>query len=247
MVTRTWRPALPSDFALYADDWPHLRTRLVTRAVLIIICLIGLLLMRGVRTRKAYARSVLAVAVASATFMVVINGLRPRGSTLPLRTPLFNLLVMYGAMPNTLWKQVIPPLLMSAGLILLRLTWVTSALSGDMQGDVLIIVTLNIAGVYMVRRRLELERDVDDAYAAEYDARLAADRNLAELRTLRGIIPICAHCKQVRTDGGDWQQIERYVAAHSDAEFSHGICPACLATHYGDLGDLHSDESGGRS
>ncbi len=53
-----------------------------------------------------------------------------------------------------------------------------------------------------------------------------------EIKTLRGIIPICAHCKQIRDDEGSWKQIESYIRDHSDAQFSHGICPACFEKHY---------------
>jgi hypothetical protein len=52
--------------------------------------------------------------------------------------------------------------------------------------------------------------------------------SLANVRTLSGLIPICAHCKRVRDDAGFWQQVEAYVHARSGAQFSHGICPACL-------------------
>lgn len=224
-----------TDIALYGADWQHLRTRLATRGILIAICLVGFALMRSATTRERYSRVVLGLSLTMATFIVVINALRPKGATLPLRTPLFNLFVMYGAMPNTLWKQAMAPLLVSAGLILLRLTWVTSGADGDIAGDILIVIMINVAGVVMIRRRIELEDVVDVAYELEHDARVNADRALAELRTLRGIIPICAHCKQVRTDVGDWQLLERYVATHSDAEFSHGICPTCLGAHYAEL------------
>lgn len=52
--------------------------------------------------------------------------------------------------------------------------------------------------------------------------------SLANIRTLRGLIPICAHCKRVRDDAGFWQQVEAYVQSRSEAEFSHGICPSCM-------------------
>jgi len=55
---------------------------------------------------------------------------------------------------------------------------------------------------------------------------------LAEIRTLQGIIPICASCKKVRDDEGAWQQVESYIATHSNAQFSHGICPDCFHQHY---------------
>lgn len=51
---------------------------------------------------------------------------------------------------------------------------------------------------------------------------------LDEVRTLRGIVPICSYCKKIRDDHGFWNQVEQYVSDHTEARFSHGICPACL-------------------
>jgi PAS domain-containing protein len=50
---------------------------------------------------------------------------------------------------------------------------------------------------------------------------------LDEVRTLRGIVPICSYCKKIRDDEGYWNQVEQYVSDHTDAKFSHGICPSC--------------------
>jgi len=55
---------------------------------------------------------------------------------------------------------------------------------------------------------------------------------LAEIKTLHGIIPICSHCKQIRDDKGLWKQLEEYIHTHSDANFSHGICPDCMKKHH---------------
>jgi hypothetical protein len=54
----------------------------------------------------------------------------------------------------------------------------------------------------------------------------------AEVAMLRGLLPICAFCKQIRTDAKAWQRIEQYIAEHSEAQFTHGICPACAMKHY---------------
>jgi DNA-binding response OmpR family regulator len=68
-----------------------------------------------------------------------------------------------------------------------------------------------------------------------------ADR-VAELETavstvkrLEGLIPICSYCKRIRSDSNDWEQLESYISEHTDAHFSHGICPPCLAAVYADL------------
>jgi len=58
---------------------------------------------------------------------------------------------------------------------------------------------------------------------------------LSEVKTLRGFIPICAGCKKVRDDEGYWEQIETYLRRHSDAQFSHGLCPVCMHKYYPNL------------
>jgi PAS domain S-box-containing protein len=58
---------------------------------------------------------------------------------------------------------------------------------------------------------------------------------LAKIKTLSGFLPICASCKKIRDDEGYWHQIESYIRDHSDAEFSHGICPSCAKKLYPDF------------
>jgi len=58
---------------------------------------------------------------------------------------------------------------------------------------------------------------------------------LAEVNKLRGILPICANCKNIRDDEGYWHQIEMYIRDHSDADFSHSICPTCCKKLYPEL------------
>ena len=55
-----------------------------------------------------------------------------------------------------------------------------------------------------------------------------------EIKTLRGLIPICAYCKDIRNDKGSWQKIETYIQENSLARFSHGLCPKCAEKLYGD-------------
>jgi len=50
---------------------------------------------------------------------------------------------------------------------------------------------------------------------------------LSQVTRLEGLLPICSYCKNIRSDGDSWQQMEQYIAEHSDAQFSHGICPPC--------------------
>jgi hypothetical protein len=81
------------------------------------------------------------------------------------------------------------------------------------------------------RLAAELRVSRDDLDAALHDLQAT----VAQVKVLRGLLPICASCKKVRDDQGYWQQIEAYVADHSEAAFSHGICPECAARLYPEI------------
>lgn len=87
-------------------------------------------------------------------------------------------------------------------------------------------------------------QDTDLRVAVEiaiYKAKMEAEREqliaelqdaLAKVKTLSGLLPICAWCKKIRNDGGYWQAVEQYISEHSDADFTHGICPDCLEKYF---------------
>jgi hypothetical protein len=78
------------------------------------------------------------------------------------------------------------------------------------------------------RRTIKKHRDA----LIERNAEL--EEALSKIKVLEGIIPVCMYCKQVQNDEQSWQQMESYISQHSEAQFSHGICPACFAERFGD-------------
>jgi PAS domain S-box-containing protein len=74
--------------------------------------------------------------------------------------------------------------------------------------------------------------DVTDRVEAQHALQHSLEH---EIKTLKGIIPICSYCKKIRDDKESWQQLEAYISQHSEAVFSHGICPKCLKEHFGEL------------
>jgi hypothetical protein len=83
-----------------------------------------------------------------------------------------------------------------------------------------------------------LEREIQERQKASK----ALESNVIELRealnqikTLHGIVPICAGCKKIRDDRGFWEQVESYVTKHSHAQFSHSMCPECMKRYYPEL------------
>jgi hypothetical protein len=79
-----------------------------------------------------------------------------------------------------------------------------------------------------IERRKVAERERDETIRELRQA-------LSEVKTLRGLLPICARCKRIRDDKGYWNLIEAYLKAHTDVEFTHGICPDCAKELYPDL------------
>ena len=65
----------------------------------------------------------------------------------------------------------------------------------------------------------------------------------AEVKQLSGLLPICSNCKKIRDDDGYWSQVEEYIGKHSDARFSHGICPNCMRELYPDIADQILDKT----
>ena len=70
----------------------------------------------------------------------------------------------------------------------------------------------------------------------------ALERELARVKILRGLLPICSFCKKIRDDGGYWNQLEQYVAANSQADFSHAVCPECITKEYPELAGREAAE-----
>ncbi len=75
---------------------------------------------------------------------------------------------------------------------------------------------------------LSITRDITNRKKTEE----ALWKSLEEIKTLKGIVPICANCKKIRDDRGYWEQVEAYVSRHTEAQFSHSICPDCIKRLY---------------
>lgn len=69
------------------------------------------------------------------------------------------------------------------------------------------------------------------------------ERALSEIKTLKGIVPICSKCKKIRDDEGYWQQLEHYVTEHTEGTFSHGMCPDCKEEIMKEIREMHKTES----
>ena len=91
------------------------------------------------------------------------------------------------------------------------------------------VVASLVLMVFAVRRWIIIKR-LQKQLAFQYKK---LEKAHEEISRLHGIIPICSSCKKIRDDKGFWEQVENYVEKHSDASFTHSLCPDCMLEHYG--------------
>jgi signal transduction histidine kinase len=111
---------------------------------------------------------------------------------------------------------------------------------------VFILITISVLSLYIIRNSLDAihKRQLAEKQLNQYKNSLEGlvEKRTAELqealsniKTLTGFLPICASCKKIRDDKGYWNQLEAYIQDHSEAEFSHSICPGCAQKLYPEL------------
>jgi sigma-B regulation protein RsbU (phosphoserine phosphatase) len=82
------------------------------------------------------------------------------------------------------------------------------------------------------QRIIELQQELHETNKAQKKLIIELEDALSRIKQLSGFLPICSSCKKIRDDKGYWNQIEQYIRDHSEAEFSHGICPDCAKKLY---------------
>lgn len=100
---------------------------------------------------------------------------------------------------------------------------------------VISVITLLILKSYNKEKRLlnEANQLLNEKMDILNQTNLDLESAINEVQTLSGLLPICSSCKKIRDDKGYWNQIEQYIGAHTEAEFSHSICPDCSEKLYG--------------
>jgi len=94
------------------------------------------------------------------------------------------------------------------------------------------LLRLRVRNYVELKKRSDFVREQRDLLAYKNEK---LEEALARVKQLEGVIPICMHCKSIRNDSDSWQQLETYISDHTDALFSHGICPTCFKEHYPDF------------
>ncbi len=156
------------------------------------------------------------------------------------------------AFEDRVFKASLGSLLLAIGTEVAFTVYISNFGLANMVGHYLKIFSFALIYVALVKTGIEYPYELvfrelaraNDQLTTEVSVRRAAEAEkevvigelrsaLEEIRTLRGIIPICSHCRKVRDEAGSWSQLEAYVHEHSQTQFSHGICPDCRGRHFG--------------
>lgn len=222
--------------------WVPLVVRLAWAAVLVSEAIV---MRRGSR-RAVLAGGAVTLVVSAVLFplLVVTTG----GGSSPLL--LFGYVIAM-AMPlvafELFWAGVAGALVVTLGV-----TWIaagTVAGIDDYLALVHVAIGVLVTGT-LLGRALARARKTEEARTAELSASLRENVELvaelrdalASVRTLSGLLPMCAWCRRVRSDTGYWEQIEAYVVAHTGATVSHGLCPECAERNLAELEPVAAGE-----
>lgn len=104
------------------------------------------------------------------------------------------------------------------------------------------ITTRKEAEFELLQHRDRLAAVIRERTADLEELNAELEEALSKVKILSGLLPICSYCKRIRDDKGYWSQIEAFIREHSDADFSHSICPDCARKHFPDLDIFHDDE-----
>ncbi len=103
----------------------------------------------------------------------------------------------------------------------------------DVGASIFICLIVNGISIHIIYKRYEIERKLNKTMLnqALIDKELI-EKSMNEIQILRGFLPICSHCKKIKDDKGDWNQLELFIQNNSEAQFSHSLCPDCAQIHY---------------
>lgn len=215
------------DFELFPHGGPELVALTAARWAVFALSILAFALLRRTRSPKRFTAVMVSWLFATAVLPVVIGVLWPPGHIELRMSASLAVLMSYCIMPLSLRFQGLSALWQTVGQLAV-IGWLNPL--DDPQAiltEAGWLVLINLFGVMLAYRLHSRHRRLYAALQRQSELSSNLAKALAEVRTLRGMIRVCAWCRKVDT-GADWEQLEAYVRAHSHAQFTHGICPHCL-------------------
>ena len=220
-----------SDISL-AISAPFLAVVLTARAANVLGIFAAFLVLR----RPAFAAQAHWIVFAALFMTAIQSGIvtfsRPPDYAAPVVATSVIVLVFYVALPIPLLLKVVPGAIVSAASWFKVIVIPENPDPNAVRIAVIAHILIHSLGIYM---------SIQEHYTRRREFSLATRQNtlirelneaMRQIKTLRGIVPICAHCKDIRDEQGNWSSIETYLTRNTHGQLTHGICPGCLKKHY---------------
>jgi len=223
-----------SDFLLFQTG-PMFRILGTVRLIFLAVSVVTVLAIPRIASFRAADSLLVAWCLLLCAVVIFINSTRPPDYIQHSVLDVLILMTLYFLFPLPSPLHALAPIAFSLGNLIM--TYAIKTPVSPLETYVLVITYSlgNALGLYTARRMHRYRRGHFLALDQEQALRVELEDALLNLKTLQGMLPICAHCKKVRDDQGYWTQIEQYVRTHSEAEFTHGIFPECIKEHYGEV------------
>lgn len=212
------------------------------RSLGMVISLFTLYLIRRKREIKFFDTVIFVWAILLLVGILIANIFYPADYIVHIGWDVLLTLAVYSVLPLSLVRQIILGFLFSACIIIHFYQFHALVYSDAVIDVLLIFLCANMIGIFASWEMKNWKRSKFKAHKREVEMKDNLEQTLHELNTLKGIIPICSYCKSIRTDKGDWEKVEAYVRKHSDAKFSHGICPECEKKIYDTMDEPNDDD-----
>lgn len=189
--------------------------------------------LREAPTRPRFERTLFTAQLIGVALAIASHVGRGADTLFITRFELVSVVVYYLMIPGRTRLLAVPAMTLSAASIGMVLFWHTNVSGPDLVSHLVCFALANGLGLLVGQHRQATAAAEEDAWRALVRARDRLQQTVAELRALRGVVPICPQCHKVRDAHNAWQQLEAYVAARGDLGFSSILCPSCLVGEFG--------------
>jgi hypothetical protein len=212
------------DSALRSSEWI---TVLAFRCGFVAAVVIYMRMLR--RVTDARKMDALTVIIIYTAFLLLlwVDASRPKDFFTHVGADVVVLITVYLVVPVAQPIRLIAAVSLTIALLVLYLVYKEPPYTLTSVSGVGTLLFANTMGILMSTRLSRLQRAQYFSLKLEKRARQELEDAQSEIKSLAGMIPICAGCKKIRNDDGFWEQVETYIRDRTEAEFSHGMCPDC--------------------
>lgn len=219
-----------SDYQLFGASSDFYKL-MIARAALTILALITIAIITKAKRESVFDLAVLIWLFFLCNFQLYVAFTRPRSFVFNLAIDIAMLMALYAIVPLRFVFQVASAFYFTAFSIYINLNFRDHTIISQRAVWVCFFF-VNVCGLWISWRMHTDRRTQFDLLLTEKHLAHELKTAIENIKTLKGLLPICSSCKKIRDDEGYWHQVESYIHEHTEAKFSHGICPDCMESLY---------------